>query len=129
MNADFCVEHQRTIPLAIQKCLAFARGQVTCRDDPGCRDIQASHNTLELERELHLHQKQDPKTPQCELYVLDAMIQLYTNRPGGYMLTTLRPCTCEQMQAWRQRLLKDIWDLVQWDVDLMKKTAEDLLHI
>ena len=129
MNTEYCVEHQKTIPLAIRKCLAFTRGLVTCRNDPGCRDIQASHNPLELERELHLHQKQDPKTPQCGLYVLDAMIQLYTNRPGGYMLTSLRSRTCEQMQAWRQRLLKDIWDQVQWDVDLLKTTTEDLLHI
>ena len=29
MNADFCVEHQRTIPKAIRKCLAIAKGQVT----------------------------------------------------------------------------------------------------
>ena len=56
------------------------------------------------------------------------MIQLYTNRPRGHMLTSLRSRTCEQMQAWRQRLLKDIWDQVKWDIDLMKNTAEDLLY-
>ena len=128
MNADYYVDHQKTIPMAIRKCLAHARGQVTCRDDPGCRDIQASHNPLELERELHLHQKQDAKTPQCGLYVLDAMIQLYTNRPRGRMLNSLCSRTCEQMQAWRQRLLKDIWDQVKWDIDLMKSTGEDLLY-
>ena len=77
MNAEFCVEHQRTILLAIWKCLAFARGQVTCRSSDQKSDHQIRN----------------------------------------------------QMQAWRQRLLKDIWDLVQWDVDLMKKAAEDLLHI
>ena len=96
------------------------------RNGPWCKDIQASHNPLELERELHLHQKQTADTPQCGLYVLDAIVQLYTNRPGGHMLTNLRSCTCEQMQAWRQRLLKDIWDQVKWDVDLMKMTATDI---
>ena len=126
MNAIFCVEHQRNIPNAIRQCLAAYRGQVTLRDDPLCKDIQASHNPLELDRELHLHQKQDSSTPQCGLYVLDAIVQLYTNTPNGSMLTSLRSRTCEQMQAWRQRLLKDIWDQVKWDVDLMKTTPEDI---
>ena len=126
MNAIFCVEHQKNIPNAIRQCLATYRGQVTLRDDPDCKDIQASHNPLELDRELHLHQKQDASTPQCGLYVLDTIVQLYTNTPSGHMLTSLRPRTCEQMQAWRQRLLKDIWDQIKWDVDLMKTTPEEI---
>ena len=111
--------HLQYITQAVRNCLKAARQpDIICSKDPSCAELPAHHNTLEIRRTIQLNQKQKDG-PQCGLYVLDALVQLYTIRPDGQLLTKLHGRSCRQMQDWRMRLLRDIWDFVDWEKDVM----------
>ena len=58
------------------------------------------------------------------MYVLDALIQLYTIGPGGNLLTQPSPRKCNQMEFWRGCILKDVWDFVDWKRELMRELTK-----
>ena len=63
-----------------------------------------SHPPSVGQQYTHQHHEDTPHQGQengqkCDMYVLDALIQLYTIGPGGNLLTQLSPRKCNQMDS------------------------------